>query len=75
MCAMHCRRQEQHKLSSPWSISPFDIIQMNTFTSAPQEKDSIKNRVSKIFFEANISYETTHAAISQSNDDTYATIQ
>ena len=75
MCAMHCRRQEQHKLSSPWSISPFDIIQMNTFTSAPQEKDSIKNRVSKIFFEANISYETTHASISQSNDDTYATIQ
>ena len=75
MCAMHYRRQEQYKLSGPWSISPFDIIQMNTFTSTPQEKDSIKNRVSKIFLGANISYETTREAISQSNDDTYATIQ
>ena len=75
MCAVHYRRQEQYQLSAPWSISPFDIIQMNTFTSTPQEKDSIKNRVSKIFLGANISYETTRAAISQSNDHTYATIQ
>ena len=75
MCAMHYRRQEQYKLSGPWSNSPFDIIQMSTFTSTPQEKDSIKNRVSKIFLGENISYETTRAAISQSNDPTYATIQ
>jgi hypothetical protein len=75
MCAMHCRRQGQYKLSGPWPISPFDIIHMDTFASTPQKKDSIMNRVSKIFFERNPSYETTHTAIPQPSDNIYATVQ
>lgn len=76
MCMMYRRRQGEYKLNDLHVImSPFDNIHMDISTSMPQEKESNKNRVSDIFFEANVSYECTHTAISQTNENIYAAIQ
>ena len=72
-CAMYRKRRGQYKLNDP--LSPFDVIHMDTSTSVLQEEDSNKYRISKILFEANISYECTHTVVSQSDENIYATIQ